>query len=207
MKITFDPRTHIYVGTNAGSTSDLREGDRVYLDTILDGSTVFAKTIRLKTTSSAGESQGIVTDYRADRGELLLRDALSPRPLKVRLTPETKVVQGSNLASAGALVPGTLVTIKFGSEQDGRDVAREISVLAVPGASFTFTGQVTGLDLRLGLIVITSSTDHKTYEIYFNPSLIPPDENLRQSAEITAVTRFDGSRYMARSITVNSPNH
>jgi Domain of unknown function (DUF5666) len=206
MKISFDPRTHIYLGTNPGSTSDLHQGDRVYVDTILDGSTVFAKTIRLKNTASAGESQGIVTSYRSDRGELLLRDVLSPHPLKVLLTPETKVVQSGESASAGELVPGTLVAIEFGSQQDGRDVAREISVLAVPGSTFTFVGRVTGLDLRLGLIVMTSSTDNKTYEIYFDPSLIPADENLHESAQVTVLTRFDGSRYVVRSLTVNSPN-
>jgi Domain of unknown function (DUF5666) len=207
MKIAFDPRTHIYLGTNPGSTSDLRSGARVYVDTILDGSTVFAKAIRVKTTSLAGESQGIVTGYRSDGGELLLRDALSPQPLKVRLTPETRVAQGSHAISAGELVPGTLVAIKFGPQRDGQDVAREISVLALPGESFTFTGRITGLDLRLGLIAITSSTDNKTYEIYFNPGLLPGDENLHESADITAVTRYDGSRYVARSLTSNSANH
>jgi Domain of unknown function (DUF5666) len=207
MRIAFDPRTHIYLGTNAGSTSDLHSGDRVYVDTILNGSTVFAKAIRVKTTSFGGESQGIVTGYRSEGGELVMRDALSPRPLEVGLTPETKVVQGSHPVSAGELVPGTLVAIKFGPQQDGRDIAREISVLAIPGENFTFTGRVTGLDLRLGLITITSSTDNKTYEIYFNPSLLPPDENLRESADITAVTRYDGGRYVAGSVTVNSPNH
>ncbi|MGB2605305.1 MAG: hypothetical protein WBC78_17035, partial [Candidatus Sulfotelmatobacter sp.] len=84
MKIFFDTRTHIYEGSRKASTSDLHQGDRVYVDTILDGSTVFAKTIRLKTTASAGESQGIVTSYRGDKGELIVRDALSPQPLRIR---------------------------------------------------------------------------------------------------------------------------
>ncbi len=207
MRIAFDPRTRIYLGTNAGSTSDLHSGERVYVDTILDGSTVFAKAIRVKTTSLGGESRGIVTVYRSDRGELLLQDVLSPRPLQVRLTPETKIVQGSHALSAGELIPGTMVAIKFGPQPDGRDIAREISVLAIPGENFTFTGRVTELDLRLGLITITSSTDNKTYEIYFNSSLLPPDQNLRESADITAVTRYDGSRYVARSVSLSSPNH
>ena len=204
MKIFFDTRTHIYEGSRKASTSDLHQGDRVYVDTILDGSTVFAKTIRLKTTASAGESQGIVTSYRGDKGELIVRDALSPRPLRIRITPQTGIVHGDHPAAAGELVSGTLVAVKFGPQQDGRDVAREVSVLAVSGGSFTFTGRVTGLDLRLGLLVLTSATDNKTYEIYFDPSVIAAEENLRQAADVTVLTRFDGNRYVARSVTVNS---
>lgn len=203
MKIFFDTRTHIYEGGGQGATSDLHRGDRVYVDTILDGSTVFAKTIRLKTTASTGESEGIVTSYRADRGELAIRDVLSPRPLKIRVTPETRIIHGDHPGSASELASGTLVSVKFGPQQDGRDAAREVSVLAIPGGSFTFAGRVTGLDLRLGLLVLTSSTDNKTYEIYFDPAVVGADDNLRQAADVTVLTRFEGDRYVARSVTVN----
>jgi hypothetical protein len=204
MKIAFDTRTHIYQGDGQGSLANLHQGDRVYVDTILDGSTIFAKTIRLKSTVSAGESQGTVTSYRADKGELMLRDALSPRLLKIQLTPQTKIVHGDHATSASELVAGTLVAVKFGGQKGGQDVAREVSVLAVPGASFTFAGRVTGLDLRLGLLVLTSSTDHKTYEIYFDPAVVTADSRLRQASDVTVLTRFDGSRYVANSVTVNS---
>lgn len=205
VKVFFDPRTHIFLGTEQGSTADLHQGDRVYVDTILNGSVVFAKNIRLKNAVVAGESQGIVTSYREDRGELVLRDALSPRPMKVLLTSQTKIVRLDHSSQPAQLIPGTLVNVKFGAQQSGHDVASEISVLAVPGGSFTFEGRVTGLDLRLGLLVITSSTDNKTYEIYFDPNLIQPDQNLHESAQVTVLTRFDGNRYVARSLTVNPP--
>ena len=202
-KIFFDPRTHIYLGTEQGSTADLHKGDRVYVDTILDGSTVFAKNIRLRNAVVAGESQGIVTSFSRNKGELVLRDALSPRPMKIALTSQTHIVRLDHSSQPVELVPGTLVNVKFGPQQNGRDVAREISVLAVPGGHFTFTGRVTGLDLRLGLLVITSSTDNKTYEIYFDPNLIQPDQNLHESAQVTVLTRFDGNHYVARRLTVN----
>ena len=104
------------------------------------------------------------------------------------------------------LAPGTLVAVKFGPQQDGGDVAREVSVLAVPGARFTFVGIITAVDLRLGLLVLTSSIDHKTYEISFDPSLVPVDDNLRPGSDVTVLTRFDGSRYVARSVALNSQN-
>lgn len=206
MTVAFDPRTHIYSDSAEASTSDLRRGDRVYVETILDGSTVFARTIKLKRSTVAGESQGIITSYRADRGELVLHDALSPQPVKIRIDSQTRVVQGDRTESASKLAAGTLVAIKFGPRRDGGEVAREISVLAVPGTSFTFVGQVTAIDLRLGLLVLNSTIDHKTYEIAVDPTVVGVDENVRPSAEVTVVTRFEGNRYMARSIKVNSAN-
>jgi hypothetical protein len=205
MKIAFDSRTNIYRGSAQVATADLRQGDRVYVDTILNGTTVFARNIRLKGTGavSAGESQGVVVSYRSDKGELELRDALSPQPLKIHLTPQTQVIQDGHAASLGELTAGTLVAVRFGAQQNG-DVASEVSVLATPGSSFTFGGMVTGLDLRLGLLTITSSTDHKNYEISIDPAVVSFDDTLRPGVDVTAVTRFDGARYVARSLTVNS---
>jgi len=206
MKIAFDTRTHIYNNGAPASASDLRRGDRIYVDTILDGSTVFAKNIRLKTATSAGESQGVIISYHADGGEMVVRDMLAPRPLKIRLTPQTRLIHGDHSAPASELAPGTLVAVKFGAQQDGSDVAREVSVLAVRGASFTFAGTVTAIDLRLGLLVLTSSIDHKTYEISIDPSVVPVDDSMRPGSDVTVLSRFDGSRYVARTVTVNSQN-
>jgi hypothetical protein len=206
MKIAFDARTNIYRGSSLVSTSDLHQGDHVYLDTILDGSTVFARNIRLKGAASSGESQGTVIGYRADKNELTVRDALSPQALKIRLTPQTQVVQGNQISSFSVLTPGTLVAVHFGAQQNGGDVARQISVLAVPGSTFTFAGRVTGLDLRLGLLVLTSSSDGKTYEVYIDPAVVAVDDKLHEASDVSVVTRFDGSRYVAQSLTVNSQN-
>lgn len=205
MTIAFDPRTRIVHDGAQASASDLHRGDRIYIDTVLDGGAVFARTIRLKTSTSAGESQGIVISYHGGKSELMLRDMLSPRPLKIRLTSQTSIVDSGHAASASELSPGTLVAVKFGPQKDGSDVAREVSVLAVPGASFSFAGLVTAVDLRLGLLVLTASSDHKTYEIYLDSSVAPVDD-LHPGADVTVLSRFDGSRYVARSVTVNSPN-
>ncbi len=202
MKIYFDPRTHFFSDGKEALVSDLRPGDRVSIDTMLDGSTIFARNIRLK-AAAAGESQGIVVGYRGDSGELTLRDTLSPRPLKLQVTSQTRLIDQGRSASAGELVPGTLVSVKFGSQQGGRSIAEEVSILATPGARFTFAGHVTGLDLRSGLLVLTSATDGKTYEIYLDPTLVATHDNLRQAADVIVITRFDGSRYVAQNVTVN----
>ena len=155
MKIAFDTRTHIYHTTELRARPPiLKPGDRVYVDTILDGDhrLLPATSSARGAGSVAGESQGIIANYRADKGELQLRDALSPRTIKIRVTPQTKIIHGDRVTSPSELASGTLISVKFGPRQDGSEVAREVSVLAVPGTrSFTFGGTVTAVDLpRLG---------------------------------------------------------
>ena len=203
INILFDPRTRVYQGQAEATIADLREGERIYLDTILDGNTVFARSIRLKTVQALGESQGVVLKYRSDRGELTIRDAISPTPVRVRLNSSTRFVQGDRTVPASTLLAGSLVAIKFNSEGNGRDVAREISILALPGSQYAFAGQVVNIDLRTGLLVINSSTDRKTYDIYLDPS-VAPDDNLRAGAVVTVVANYEGSRYVARSLTIDS---
>ena len=200
MNILFDPRTRVYRGEAEASIADLKVGEHVSLDTILDGTTVFARSIRLKSVQAIGESQGTVVKYRSDRGELTIRDAISPTPVRIRITSSTQFLQGDRKVPASTLSEGSLVAVKFGSDGASHDVAREISILALPGTRYTFQGQVAHIDLRTGLLVITSSTDRKTYEIYLDPS-IPPDDNLHAGAVVTVVTDFQGSRYVARSLT------
>lgn len=202
MKIYFDPRTHIYSNGAEASVSDLRPGDRVSIDTVLDGNTVFARNIRLQ-SATAGEAQGVVVSYRSDKGELLLRDALSPTPLKLRVSSQTRLLDHDHAGSTNELVPGTLLTVKFGPQQNGFNPAQEVSILAMPGAGFTFVGRVTALDLSAGRLVLTSATDGKTYEIYLDPSALTIADNLHPSADVTVQTNFDGKRYVAKNLTVN----
>lgn len=204
MKVLIDPRTRILLaGTTTASISDLRQGQRVYVDTILDGNTVFARSIRLKASATVGESQGTVLKYRPDRGELTVRDSISPSPLRVRVNTSTRFTQGDRVVQSSTLTTGSLVAVKFSSEGNGHELAREISILALPGTRYTFAGQVVHVDLRTGLLVINSSTDHKTYEVYLDPSL-SPDENLHTGAMVTVITNFEGSRYVARALAIDS---
>jgi hypothetical protein len=203
MAILFDPRTIVFREGKEASVTDLRQGDRIYLDTILDGDTVFARTIRLGGARASGESQGVVVKYRPERNELTLRDSLSPKSVQVHLNANTRVLQNGTQVSPNVLSPGSLVSITFSAEGDGHNTAREVSVLALPGQHFTFSGSVVHIDLRTGLLVVKSSTDNKTYDIYLGPA-ITPDEQLHPGATVTAVTDYDGTRYVARNLTINS---
>ena len=203
MAILFDPRTIVFREGKESSITDLRQGDRIYLDTILDGDTVFARTIRLGGARASGESQGVVVKYRPERNELTLRDSLSPKSVQVHLNSNTRVLQNGTQVSPNVLSPGSLVSITFSAEGDGHNTAREVSVLALPGQHFTFSGSVVHIDLRTGLLVVKSSTDNKTYDIYLGPS-ITPDEQLHPGATVTAITDYDGTRYVARNLTISS---
>ena len=197
----FDPRTRVYRGTKEVTIADLRPGERIYLDTILDGTTVFAKNIRLSSASAAGESQGIVVKYGGD--DLVIRDALSPSPVRIRLSRSTKFVRGSQTVPATTLVPGSLISVAFEAQGNGHDVARQISILALPGTRYTFVGQVVHIDLRAGLLVLNSSIDHKTYELYLD-SAANPDDQLQPGANVTVIANFENSRYVARSVKIDS---
>jgi hypothetical protein len=203
MKVFFDPRTQLLAGNTQGSALDLRPGDHVYIDTILDGSNIFARDIRLASHVTGGTSQGVVISYREGDSELVLRDRLSPEPVKLRFTPRTQIVQDGHAAFASQLVPGTLVDVNFVAQKNNREV-QQVSILAVPGTDFTFAGQVASLDLHVGLLVLVSANDHKTYEIYLDPSVVPVDDRLRIGADVSTVANFNGTRYVARSLTVNS---
>ncbi len=196
-----DPRTRVFRGTKEVTIADLREGQRIYLDTILDGSTIFAKNIRLDALAALGESRGVIVKYRVNQGELSIQDGLAPFPITVRLNPSTQFVQGDRTVPASTLAPGSLVDVTFTSEGNGHDTAQKISILALPGTRYVFSGQVVHIDLRTGLLVLNSSTDHKTYEIYLDPSF-PPDDSVQPGATVTAVTNFQDSRYVARNLTV-----
>jgi hypothetical protein len=133
----------------------------------------------------------------------VLRDLLSPDPVKLHLSPSARIIQDGRQAFVSQLVPGTLVNVTFTTQKDARNI-QQLSILAVPGADFTFGGTVVSLDLHIGLLVLESSTDHKVYEIYLDPARVTVDDQLRAGANVTTVANFDGSRYVARTLTVNA---
>lgn len=200
MKVLFDPRTHVYRGQKEVDITDLKQGERIYVDTMLDGSKIFAKNIRLRPEAASGQSQGIVLKSKQD--ELQIRDGLSPSAVTIRLSPNTQFLRNGRVVSASMLVPGSLISVQFDSQGKGHDVARQISILALPGTRYTFVGQVVHLDLRTGLLVLNSSIDHKTYEIYLNPQTTP-DDNLQAGANVTITADFENARYVARNISMN----
>jgi len=208
-KILFDGRTRVLRDGSPSTLKELKAGDRVYLETVLDGTTVFARNIRVVIQSGQGHSDGQVLNYRPETGELTVRDALSPEPLKLRLTADSEVLREGRKVAASELREGTLIAAEFlpsGSDKSA-PTARRISILAQPGAQLAFSGRIVMLDLHTGLLVLLNPQDGKNYEVYLDPAASAKRETLHEGAEVTVNTRFDGSRYAVNSISINPTIH
>jgi len=101
------------------------------------------------------------------------------------------------------LIPGTLISVKFESGDNGQGIARQIAVLAIPGSAFIFSGNVVFLDLHSDLLVLVDPRDNSTYKISFDPADFPMSRNLHEGAHVTVTTNFDGTRYVASAIHIN----
>jgi hypothetical protein len=208
MTVLFDERTHIFRADQQGSFDDLKDGERAYVDTTLDGKDIFARNIRVLPAAPTGQGNGQIVDYDATRRELTLRDTLSPRPVKMRLMAGATIAQGDEAATPADLQPGTLVTLSFvpGSDKqsDRQPLVSQVSILASPGATFFFSGQVTFLDLHRGLVVIVDPRDNKSYEVYVDANDRELARKIQEGADVMVEARFNGTHYEARNVTVNS---
>lgn len=198
MVVHFDERTHIYRDGVETTQLAIHKGDRVYVDTMLDGSQVLARNIRVITQISAADARGQVLVNSGN--EISLRDDLSGQPVDLVVDGNTHVVRDGKQATVADLTPGSLVTVQFAPDKADRGIAREIRVLASPGAVFTFSGRVTNLDLSVGQISIANQSDSKTYDISVVRPLLPG--NLMVGSDVVVKAMFDGKQYTANSVNV-----
>ena len=207
MKILFDGRTQIWRDGAKASGLDLKIGEKAYVDTILDGTTIFAKNIRVVSKGAFGESRGQIVEFDRSRSEVTLNDNLAANTFKVKIGPGTKIINGGKETSTNTLVAGTLVAVEFSPTADGVAAARQITVLAQPGTSFTFFGKVMYLDMHKGQLAIVDPRDKKNYDVYFNPSTVRINGDLQLDSEVTVNAAFDGSRYSTSAIMVNNSSN
>lgn len=204
MNVSFDERSHIY--RNGAETTQLgiHKGDRVYLDTMLDGPRVFAKNIRVESEAGGADARGQVIAYDASRGELTLRDQLSAQPVRFQVGSNTIVMRDKQRVALSEVTPGSLIAVKFGTDGGEHNTAREISINATPGTNFTFAGRITYLDLRLKKMAVENRTDNKTYEIDFDPATLGDvRDNLQIGKDVTVLATFEAKGYRADKIRVN----
>ncbi len=203
MDMYFDERTHIFRDGVETTQLGVRKGDRVYVDTMLDGSKVFARNIRVATTTTPADARGQILYYDANSGMMRLRDELSSQEVTFQVGSSTAIRNAGATGSRSDLKPGSLVAVRFSPEGPDRGAAQESSIIAVPGTTFVFAGTISDLDLHLGTFAIQNRTDQKTYELRFNPANVAAKDKLTVGAEVTASAVFDGSSYVANNITVN----
>jgi hypothetical protein len=202
--VLFDERTRVFRDGKSATLDDLKNGERAYVDTALDGTQIFARNIRVVAQLPTGQSSGQIVDYRPGSGELIVRDTISPEPVKMRLAGNAVILQGDRIAGPAELKAGTLVTLAFTPGNGEAPIVRQISILALPGAAFIFSGRIDHLDLRRGLLVVVDPRDNKSYEVYFDPTARHLARDLKQGVDVTVQATFDGRRYQSREIAVNS---
>ena len=198
MKIFFDERTHIYRDGVPSTQLVIHKGDRVYVDTMLDGTRVFARNIRVATGMQAADARGQITSNDAATGRITLQDELSARPVTFHVAPNT-AVSGAGLSSVGQLQPGSLVTVKFVPDRGNRPVAQQISVIAAPGSVFTFYGRISYLNMSTRTLAVANQSDKKTYDIKFTPAAVDP-QLLGEGKQVLVKAHFDGTGYTADNI-------
>jgi hypothetical protein len=202
--VLFDERTRVFRDGKSATLDDLKNGERAYVDTTLDGTQIFARNIRVVAQLPTGQSSGQIVDFRPGSGELIVRDTISPEPVKMRLAGNAVILQGDRIAGPAELKAGTLVTLAFTPGNGEAPIVRQISILALPGAAFIFSGRIEHLDLRRGLLVVVDPRDNKSYEVYFDPTARHLARDLKQGVDVTVQATFDGRRYQSREIAVNS---
>jgi hypothetical protein len=196
MEVAFDTRTDFFEDGKPISYRTIREGQRVYLDTMLNGTSVFAKKIWIQSTADSGIGHGQVVAYDPEHHTLTVRDELSSQPVKMQLSRSTVLKKGQEPAAIADLVPGTLVSMSFGPQRE----LREVNLLARPGTPFVFQGRISYLDMSRKLIAIDNRSDDKKYDISVGaiaPSVL---RQLREGAEVSVSAVFDGSGYAARTL-------
>jgi hypothetical protein len=200
--VYFDERTHIFHNGAETTQLALKKGERVYVDTQLDNDrhNIFARNIRVGVAELPADADGQIIAIDAKHNELTLRDTLNSVPVRFAVDSETRISNGQTPAAFKDVKPGTLVHVRFAASSPNRGLAREVSIIAVPGTTFTFAGKVTFLDLHRGLIAVQNSTDDKNYEIHFAPSAVTNRNELGVGRDVLVRATFEGTKYMAQSV-------
>ncbi len=203
MTLGYDERSHIYRDGTESTYKSVQPGERVYVDSMLDGTKLFARNIRVVTTLRPADARGQILNYNPRSGIMTVRDDLSSAPVTFRVSKETQV-KGSGADSNIDLVPGSLVAVHFSSDHRKRDTAEEVTVLAMPGAMFTFAGKVRHLDVKDGILAVENMSDNKTYELQFDPGTISDEVTVGSDVEVSA--EFRGRGYKAKTVRLIGSN-
>jgi hypothetical protein len=206
IKVLFDERTQVYRDGEKISLLDLRPDDHGSVETVLDGTQIFAIRIHMLSQLPEGELRGLVLRFDQGSSEISVNVAASQKPITFRLptgTPMDRVGQEASAGQKGGLsdlVPGTLIDLEFKGGTKGQGVVSRLEIVAVPGSTFVFSGNLTFLDLHAGHFSLVDPRDDKTYQIAFDPARFPVSHELHEGSAVRVTTHFEGSRYVASEI-------
>jgi len=206
IKVFVDERTHIYRNGEATTVLGIRKGDRIYADTMLDGSRVFAKNVRVENHAGMAEVRGQITTVNREKGTVTIRDELSSQPVTLAVGGSTQYSAYKGSANSNDLQPGSLVNVQFARGKNKQDTAQEVILLARPGDTYVFTGVVTNIDLRDGTLDMQNRSDDQSYELHFDKSSVDDKSKLKVGSEVTAHAVFTGKQYNANDLQLRAEN-
>ncbi len=202
--MAFDDRTQVLRDGQAVTYDKIRKGERVYVDTILYQDKVFARSVRIETNPGEADARGQITAYDPASGRMSLMDELASQAVAFKVDSNTQVTSKNGPARISDLVPGSLVTVKFVPGRNQEGLARQVAILAEPGSKFVFAGTVTNINLRQSMFSIANKTDHKTYDLNFNPAEVANLNQLKIGSEVIVTAEFSGNGYRAQDIDITA---
>src|SRR3954471_14898014 len=204
MRVNFDERTHFFRDGVETTQLAVHKGDRVYVDTMLDKTRVLARNVRVNTGVTAASASGQITRFDPKSGTLTLCDQIAARPVTFNIDQNTQLLadknSGASTVTQSDLRPGAIIAGNF-APSGTRGVAKQVTVLALPGTVFTFVGHVTNLDMR-GALAVDNQSDQKNYDIRFDPAQVHPSRSMVVGSNVVVKAEFDGRNYNAQNIEV-----
>ena len=206
MKVLFDERTQVYRDGVKIPVHDLRPADHASVQTTLDGTRIFALSVHILSSIPHGEYRGRVLSFNESTGELKLDAAPSPQALAVHVPETASIVRKGQPAftqegsGRGDLRPGALGGRHLCDRRRPLGVASRITVLAVPGSSFIFSGNISALDVGSGSLVLSILATRRATGCIFalrNPRMSAICESARWCASAAS---YNGTDYTASEI-------
>jgi cold shock CspA family protein len=207
MRVLYDERTQVFRDGKRISLRDFGPTAHASIQTTLDGASIFAVSVHILSEQPSGDFQGRVKSFEPESGVLTLTTAASREPFRVKVTSQTAFKRegqsafSSVASSANDLVPGSLVSVEFSSNNKGQGAAQEVTVLAAPGATFIFSGTLSSLDTHSGALTLVDARTNQGYQIFFDPTH-QSAESLRAGQHVRISADYDGKRYVATEISV-----
>jgi hypothetical protein len=208
-KILFDERTKVYRDGEEIPLRDLTSAGHASVQTLLDGTSVFALSIHILSRAPEGGFHGSVLRYNPETRELTVRALQLHDPIKLLVPARTPILRkgqdqfSSGSSGASDLVQGALVSVTFASDKVGRGVATQIAILATPGSTFVFSGNLSSLDTHIGSLVLVDPLYDTSYQIFFDSTLLPASRDLHAGEHVRVIATYDGTRYVASVLTFN----